>query len=73
MVSSVLASRAIPMAARSMRGVRYAHVENTFETAVPFKTGTKHKTRLMVGVFSFCALGYSLPFIATRFQIKKSG
>lgn len=33
MVSSVLASRAIPMAARSMRGVRFAHIENTFETA----------------------------------------
>jgi hypothetical protein len=38
---------------------------------VPFKVGPKHKTGLLIGVFSFCALGYSLPFIAARFQLKK--
>lgn len=41
MVSSVLASRAIPMAARSMRGVRHAHVENTFDTVGRYFAGTE--------------------------------
>lgn len=32
MVTALLTRRAVPTAARAMRGVRFAHVENTSET-----------------------------------------
>lgn len=53
----------------SMGGaVRAAHVENTIETSMPFKQGPKHKARLAVGVTTFLATGFSLPFVAAWFQ-----
>jgi hypothetical protein len=36
---------------------------------MPFAQGPKHKLGLAIGLASFMGFGFSLPFIAARFQL----
>ncbi|PWN89412.1 hypothetical protein FA10DRAFT_144520 [Acaromyces ingoldii] len=40
---------------------------------LPFPQGPKHKTGLALGIVSFLSFGFSLPFIAARFQLNAQG
>ncbi|CEH19596.1 CYTOCHROME C OXIDASE SUBUNIT VIIC [Ceraceosorus bombacis] len=74
MVSAILARRAVPLARSNlnMGAKRFAHVENTHETSLPFGQGPKNKVPIAIGLVTFLATGFSLPFVAARFQYKKA-
>ncbi|CAD7062637.1 unnamed protein product [Tilletia caries] len=71
MVTALLTRRAFAVAPRHF-GARNIHIENTVETALPFKTGPKYKVPLAIGISSFLITGFSLPFVAAWFQIAKA-
>nr|CDI51117.1 related to COX8-cytochrome-c oxidase chain VIII [Melanopsichium pennsylvanicum 4] len=64
---------------------RNLHIENTHETvsvtipsilettvtqlAVPFRSGPTRKIPVAIGVSTFLVFGFSLPFIAAKFQM----
>ncbi|SNX81482.1 related to COX8 - cytochrome-c oxidase chain VIII [Melanopsichium pennsylvanicum] len=51
---------------------RNLHIENTHETTVPFRSGPTRKIPVAIGVSTFLVFGFSLPFIAAKFQIAKA-
>ncbi|KAL9939639.1 hypothetical protein V8E36_001456 [Tilletia maclaganii] len=71
MVTALLTRRAFAIAPRHL-GARNVHIENTVETALPFPTGPKYRVPIAIGLTTFLAGGFSLPFLASWFQIAKS-
>ncbi|SYW74142.1 uncharacterized protein UHO2_01007 [Ustilago hordei] len=48
---------------------RNLHVENTHETVIPFPSGPTRKVPVAIGLTTFLVFGFSLPFIAAKFQM----
>ncbi|KDN38321.1 hypothetical protein K437DRAFT_27353 [Tilletiaria anomala UBC 951] len=74
MIAALASRRAVPVAARALRqpqmqARRAMHIENTAETVMPFKQGPSVKVPIAVCLTLFLAGGFSLPFIAARFQM----
>ncbi|KAJ3490280.1 hypothetical protein NLI96_g1539 [Meripilus lineatus] len=67
---SLLAARASLKQLTLRRGVRFAHSTYTTADAIPFTVGSKASFALKLG--SYLALGFSIPFIAAAYQIRKS-
>ncbi|PWN53063.1 hypothetical protein IE53DRAFT_384447 [Violaceomyces palustris] len=79
MVSALIAKRALPIAARSARSAQPAqtfrrnlHIENTHENSLPFPSGPTRKVPVAIGITTFLAFGFSLPFLAAKFQFIKA-
>ncbi|KAK0546701.1 hypothetical protein OC846_003689 [Tilletia horrida] len=73
MVSALLTRRAFAVAPRHF-GARNLHVENTVETCreLPFPTGPKYKVPIAISLTGFLVGGFSLPFLASWFQLSKT-
>ncbi|PWN45345.1 hypothetical protein IE81DRAFT_344661 [Ceraceosorus guamensis] len=48
------------------------HAAFLSETSLPFGQGPKNKVPIAIGLVTFLATGFSLPFLAARFQYKKA-
>ncbi|SPO19813.1 related to COX8 - cytochrome-c oxidase chain VIII [Ustilago trichophora] len=71
---SILARQTVRSARTALRQQqpllrRNLHVENTHETTVPFPSGPTRKVPVAVGLTTFLVFGFSLPFIAAKFQM----
>ncbi|GAA5964117.1 hypothetical protein JCM8115_005348 [Rhodotorula mucilaginosa] len=51
---------------------RHYHVENRVNQNFPFRYEGEAKTRFTVGFAAFVAAGFSVPFLASAFQLKKA-
>ncbi|ETS63428.1 hypothetical protein PaG_01711 [Moesziomyces aphidis] len=51
---------------------RNLHVENTHETSLPFPSGPTRKVPVAISLTTFLVVGFSLPFVAAKFQIAKA-
>ncbi|KIS71750.1 uncharacterized protein UMAG_10048 [Mycosarcoma maydis] len=51
---------------------RNLHVENTHETSLPFPSGPTRKVPVAISLTTFFVVGFSLPFVAAKFQIAKA-
>ncbi|SPO20731.1 related to COX8 - cytochrome-c oxidase chain VIII [Ustilago trichophora] len=74
---SILARQTVRSARTALRQQqpllrRNLHVENTHETSLPFPSGPTRKVPVAIGLTTFLVFGFSLPFIAAKFQIAKA-
>ncbi|SAM71798.1 related to COX8-cytochrome-c oxidase chain VIII [Ustilago bromivora] len=74
---SILARQTVRSARTALRQQqplmrRNLHVENTHETSLPFPSGPTRKVPVAIGVTTFLVFGFSLPFIAAKFQLAKA-
>ncbi|POY75575.1 hypothetical protein BMF94_1197 [Rhodotorula taiwanensis] len=51
---------------------RAMHVENRVNNNFPFRYEGESKTRFTVGFVSVATIGFSAPFLACAFQLKKA-
>ncbi|SOV03248.1 related to COX8 - cytochrome-c oxidase chain VIII [Ustilago sp. UG-2017a] len=71
---SILARQTVRSARTALRQQqplmrRNLHVENTHETVIPFPSGPTRKVPVAIGLTTFLVFGFSLPFIAAKFQL----
>ncbi|SPC65191.1 related to COX8 - cytochrome-c oxidase chain VIII [Ustilago sp. UG-2017b] len=74
---SILARQTVRSARTALRQQqplmrRNLHVENTHETSLPFPSGPTRKVPVAIGLTTFLVFGFSLPFIAAKFQLAKA-
>ncbi|KAJ1031926.1 hypothetical protein NDA13_002308 [Ustilago tritici] len=74
---SILARQTVRSARTALRQQQHLmrrnlHVENTHETSLPFPSGPTRKVPVAIGLTTFLVFGFSLPFIAAKFQIAKA-
>ncbi|CBQ67566.1 related to COX8-cytochrome-c oxidase chain VIII [Sporisorium reilianum SRZ2] len=74
---SILARQTVRSARTALRQQqpllrRNLHVENTHETSLPFPSGPTRKVPVAISLTTFLVVGFSLPFVAAKFQIAKA-
>ncbi|SJX60202.1 related to COX8-cytochrome-c oxidase chain VIII [Sporisorium reilianum f. sp. reilianum] len=74
---SILARQTVRSARTALRQQqpllrRNLHVENTHETVIPFPSGPTRKVPVAISLTTFLVVGFSLPFVAAKFQIAKA-